>query len=460
MAGRFHIEELVAQDSSGVVFRALDTQTNRPAAVLRFFPFGPSGGGLRDDEQTAYGTGIGLLAGIRHPALRSVIGGGCDPGDGMPYLATEWIEGTPLQSFIAHGPLAPAETAALVTQALEVCELLSQALAEEAVWVETDPRTIIVGAEGSGRGVTFSFSPLKWLAKNDRQRGLESIVNLTECLMGWTGNPAADPADGGLGGWLKWLRGAARTSTLRDAREMLAAIGTAPPVPAIKMARPATRPPAAARKKLRPKAPVMIAANLALLAVGLGGWLMVRGHSTAPGPEIPTTAVLPPPARVETASAAVPANPVPAASRIAARSVDQVNREAAEMTARNQELTRIQTARRLEIQKRGDVFEVADRELLLEKKSSEVLLEGRLAGVRFSANGNGAKLYLEFSRPAPGDEPRGYIMRKDLPANMKPEELGEFIGKKIRLRGTVKTPSSPGRPEIMLRNLEAIERAD
>lgn len=459
MAGRFQIEDLVTQDSSGVVFRALDTQTNRPAAVLRFFPFGPNGAGLRDDEQTAYATGIDRLAGISHPALRSVIGGGCDPGDGIPYLATEWIEGTPLQSFIARGPLAPAETAALVTQALEVCELLSQALAEEAVWVETDPRTIIVGAEGSGRGVTFSVSPLKLLAKNDRQRGLEAIVNLTECLMGWTGKTPADPAGGALGGWLKWLRGAAKTSTLRDAREMLAASGAVPPVPAIRMAHPAARPPAAARKKPRRKAPAMIAASLALLAAGLGGWLMARGHSTAPGPEIPATAALPPPARVETASAAVPAKPVPAASRFEARSVDQVNREAAEMTARNQELTRIQTARRLEIRKRGDVFEVADREFLLEKKSSEVLLEGRLAEVRFSSNGNGAKLYLEFSRPAPGDEPRGYIMRKDLPADMKPEALGKFIGKKIRLRGTVKTPSSPGRPEIMLRNLAAIESA-
>ena len=67
--------------------------------------------------------------------------------------------------------------------------------------------TIIVGSEESGREFTFWISPLKWLGGNEENRGLESIVTLTEEIMGWKGQIVNDQAGRGLGGWLKWLRG-------------------------------------------------------------------------------------------------------------------------------------------------------------------------------------------------------------------------------------------------------------
>ena len=166
----------MTQDASGVVFRALDTETGLPVAVRRFFPFGVNGGGLSVEEQADYNVAVGQLAGISHPAMRSIIAGGCDPVDGMPFIATEWVEGTPLQTFLERGPLAPAEATHLLSLAIDVCGQISQALGEEAVWVETDVHTIIVGAEENGRGITFWISPLKWLGKSDGQRGLGSLA--------------------------------------------------------------------------------------------------------------------------------------------------------------------------------------------------------------------------------------------------------------------------------------------
>ena len=258
----------MTQDSSGVVFRALDTETNQTVAVRRFFPFGANGGGLREDEQIAYSIAVGRLAAIIHPALRAIIGGGCDPVDGMPYIATEWIDGPLLESFIERGSLDPLEAVSLLSKALEVCELLSDVLAEEAVWVETSLKAIVVAAEGSSRGVTFWIAPLKWLGKHDGQHGLESLITLTEEVMGWTGRTVADHEGRGLGGWLKWLRSKARTVTLHEAREMLAAsVGVESPGPVKRTVRQATCRVLVDRKKKASRVPSFIVAAAALIGI-------------------------------------------------------------------------------------------------------------------------------------------------------------------------------------------------
>ncbi len=447
----------MVQDASGVVFRALDTETDRTVAVRRFFPFGAAGGGLREDEQIAYMIAVERLARIDHPALRSIICGGCDPVDGMPYIATEWIEGPRLKSLIERGPLDPAEAANLLTQALEVCEVLSEVLAEEAVWVETGLNAIVVGAEDSGRGVTFWIAPLKWLGKNDGQRGLESIITLTEEVLGWAGKTVPDHAGNGLGGWLKWLRGAAKTASLQQARENLAAsLGVGPPIHAKRLLRQATRSLESTPKKNPARWPFFVLAAMALMAIALGGFFMIRRNNAA------NVAMLPLPQNaVETVSfeiAPEPAAPVsesfpndalaaatlPATSGSEEKGVAQVNREAAVFYEEKQETERRKATRRSEIQQRGDVFEVTDRELLLENKSAEVKLEGRLEEVRFSNNGKGVTLYLEFSKPSPKDEPRGVIPRENLTSAINEDSLRKFIGKKVRLTGKVKG----SRPEI------------
>ena len=333
------------QDASGVVFRALDTETNQTVAVRRFFPFGANGGGLQEDEQIAYHIAVERLAAITHPALRAVIGGGCDPVDGMPYIATEWIEGPRLEAIVRRGPLDPVQAAELLSQALEVCQLLSEVLAEEAVWVETSLTSIVVGAEGTGRGITFWIAPLKWLGKNDGQRGLESIITLTEEIMGWRGKTIAEHEGRGLGGWLKWLRGTARTTTLHQAREMLAAsIGVEPPLPVKRPVRQATpRPVVVARKKKPARWPIFIAAAAASAALTGGGFLLVKRSQTAKAgmPEAAVTETPSPTPVIEPEAVAIPPLPAaPAPSRSRERSVAQVNREAAELLASSQKLDR------------------------------------------------------------------------------------------------------------------------
>ena len=243
---------------------------------------------------------------------------------------------------------------------------------------------------------------------------MESIITLTEEIMGWTERTVADHEGRGLGGGLKWLRGKARTATLHEARQMLAAsVGVEPPVPVKKLVRQATQQQVVVRKKKASRVPIFIAVAGMLVALALAGYWLIKRNDAA-----------------NAANAAWPVQP------------------SLEVIAATQSLTP---------ESPSSLFEVGDRELLLEKKNAEVQLAGRLADVHFSDNGKGATLYLEFSKPAAKDEPRGYILRKDLTAEMNLESLQKFIGKKVTLRGKVNTPSSKRRPEIEIKNLAAIQ---
>jgi hypothetical protein len=405
MIRRFQIEDLIVQDGSGVVFRALDTETGRMVALRRFFLFDSHGGGLKDDEKTAYDIALGRLGGLNHPALRAVICGGCDPVDGIPFIATEWIEGTALEPIVQQRPLPADAAMLLLTQALEVCELISQVLAEEAVWVETHLGTIVLGDEESGRGFTFWISPLKWLGHHGQPRGLESIIALTENIMGWKSRAVHDEAGGGLGAWLKWLRSAAPTTTLREARENLAAaIGSEPPPPAINLVSAATRQPAPKSSNVF----VLAGLGLALILTGLSGWLLTRNRTLAAPPGLTS------------------------------RSSD----------AENELLPKAEPA----VVKSSRVFSPAQSALLIKEKGGVVTLEGRLA--KTAPSRSGKTTYLYFSENPPAHEVRGALSAETAAGfNAAP-----LIGKKLRITGKVKLLK--GRPEIEIANRTAIVVAE
>lgn len=434
----------MVQGASGVVFRALDTATNLPVAVRRFFPFGAKGGGLGNDGQIAYNITAGRLAAIRHPALRTVIGGGCDPVDGMPYIATEWIAGQQLASLVEREPLESEAAVRLLTHALEICEILSEVLAQEAVWVETSLTSIIVGSKSSGRGVTFWIAPLKWLGANESPRGLESLITLTEEVMGWTGRTIADQEGRGLGGWLKWLRGAARTATLREAREMLAAaISVEPPLPVKRQVRQATtRRAAVARRKKKPsRLPFVAGAIAALAAIAAGGFLLIKQNQAAnaavlveltPAAATPLPLTPSPPADL---TKPVPTTPA------AHKSTEESRAEA--------------TRRKAEIERRGGIFTPADHELLVALDDAQVTVEGTLAEIAYSKTRK--TMHLLFSKNASVHEIRGAVRLKDAPEDLTESKLAPLIGKKIRLHGKVQLEGAIRRPVIGIENRNAIE---
>lgn len=434
MIHRFQIEDMIAQDTSGVVFRALDTETGNTVAVRRFFPFGAEGGGLQSGEQTAYQIAVSRLADLRHPALRSIICGGCDPVDGIPFIATEWIEGTSLQSQVEHGPLDPKVASTLLTQALEVCELLSHVLAEEAVWVETDPNSIITGDQASGRPFTFWISPFRWLGGAHENRGFESIASLTKSVMGWNGQIVGDQAGRGLGGWHNWLNTTAATTTLKEARESLAAsVGAGPPRPAKRMA---TRALKTGPRRAPSKKPLWISIVLGLMVISVaGGWYLAHQAS----PHFP--------------AAAHTRNYPPASARVSERPAEpsaQTDREKASVL----------TAQKTAASQRDGAITWNDHELLVDRNHSPVTVEGLVHDIEKSSSGK--TIYLLFSGNGDRNAARVGLKIGDSPPQPVIEKLTPFLGKTVRVAGSVIVRRVAGlnRPDIMIDDVSAVRLAN
>jgi len=443
-------------------------ETDAVVAVRRLFPFGVDGGGLNEDEQTAYNIAVGRLVGLNHPAMRSVISGGCDPIDGMPYIATEWVQGKPLAAFLEKQPLKPTEAINVITCALEVSELLSRVLAEDGIWVETDVRNIVVGDDGTGRGVTFWIAPLKWLNRNEEQGNLDSIVALTVAIMGWNGQTVGDNAGRGLGGWLKWLRRASKTTTLAEAREMLAAsTGMEPPTPSKQLVRQAAARPSVPIKAIKPRKKsingmLVTIVLLCLIAGVLVSWAIFRKDPHEPKVSVGLAELAAQMASEDAKKASEKATPAPAA---ADQGLPQDWREVAAAMKENEKAEELPREKKEEVAaaesaptpaKSGGVFSPNDPKIL-QQEGQDVIVEGVVAKLDFSKSGK--TLYMLFSEKPSISEARGAVLISRAGSDLNEAALTPLIGKKVRLSGRLELQQvySSSRPEVGLVNRAAIE---
>jgi hypothetical protein len=442
---RFKIEELVAQDLSGVLFKAWDTETGTHVAVRRFFPFGNDGGGFSDQEQTAYQIALARLAEVKHPSLCPVILGGCDPVDGIPFIVSEWIEAESLLSRLSFQPSNPTETARIIALVLELSERLSSVLAEDGIWVETELDSIVTRAENGSQNFIFRVSPLNWLGHGSEARNLDSVILLTEQLMGWEGEIVDDQEGKGLGGWLNWLRGTSATTSPHEAREKLTALPQMQaPKPTTKpIAKPITRPGRHTRlprtkKKRSVNGTLVTIILLTLVAAGLAGWAirMDSGELKFSGGLAALAAV----AKTKNA----PSPPQAPAGQ-------QDMEEIAAMLANSNDASNTRQPNFSALTFSAEDSKIADRE------GQYVSVEGVFKKIDYSEKKN--LMYLHFSEEPTKNATRGIIKMADASADLSESSLAPLIGKKIRIYGKLKirTLGELNRPEITIKNRANIE---
>lgn len=494
LSNRFQIEDIVTQSTSGVVFHATDVETGRRVAVRRFFPSGIRGGGLPPAEQAVFRAAVERLAGLAHPALRTVVGGGCDPVDGIPFMVTEWVAGNPLSEWLKNGPLQPQEAITVLAAALDVSQLLSRILGHEAVWIETSLSSIVVGDEDSGRGITFWISTSRWLDGRGSRVNLTALVHLAEDLLGWRGRAPSGKSGHGLGHWFQWLRAHAKSTDLATARAKLEGLSQEPPAPvattvtttvAAKPAAlaPAPESPGPVPQEIKIAMPSthgpLILAGIAALVVGGAAWWFV---SHRPQPSTPGLATTRPAVSLPQgpAGASGEAAPAPSAEE-AVQAEPVIDPEAAAIAAANARAT----ALRDELERRGQaprrpgpprqgrptpragdqappVFAAEQVEGIMARRNREVIVEGMLGAVLPRSN----RIHLEFAKPGPVPTGFGILY---LDTARQPEikaALDTWVGKRIRIEGKVDIEHSNvggtrmSRPKIIMKSPDAVTLAE
>lgn len=435
-----------------MVFAAVDETAGHRVLLRRFFPFGPAGRGLNQEERQVFEAVVECLKSINHPALVPVVAGGVDPVDGLPFVADEVQTEASLAMALQHGLLSPADVAGLLDSLLETAAVISAALGLDGMWLETQPASIHWGRRGDLAVPRFRIAPLRCLWTGEAWLAAHELARITEAAFGWQDAVVADQAGEGLGAWTKWCRAHPQAS-ITQLREALATATrkTAPEASWMKVTRPGPRPipailpPPTGRSRI----PLILAMTATLAAVTVGGWWTVRQSrlsrpavTVSQAPALPSAPVARPLAQPPRRPvAAVPAPPSKAKATPAPSPSPAPRRQAGPSS--DQDADRIYRAE-----------EVA---AIMSRFHKEVTIEGLLA--KISLSGNRKTWYLEFSEKPGTDRARAFLpVLGDPSADL--ESLKPLIGRHIRVRGAVDGeivgPLKLRRPKVLLKNRDAL----
>jgi len=137
LLGRYRPQRLLARGGSSMVFRARDENLGRDVAVKLF----PSGS---DDDVARFRTEAGVLAGLRHHGVVSILDAGVDdssPKDPRPFLVIELVEGDTLRAVLNAGPLTTRQIGEI---AFEVAETLEYVHARGVIHRDVTPSNIMI----------------------------------------------------------------------------------------------------------------------------------------------------------------------------------------------------------------------------------------------------------------------------------------------------------------------------
>ncbi len=454
---RFELKDIVTQDKNGIVYVAQDSVLGRKVSIRRFFPFGQNEGGLDKEEAIAFEIAAKRLSKLEHVSLRSIIIGGIDPIDAIPYLVTEWVDGISLKTILADETMEPALVIDVLRIALETSIILSHVLGEEAVWVETEIESIVVGTQESGRGFTFWISPFKWLGADIQSRKLSSIVELGEELTGWEKKIVSDQAGYGLGGWLKWLRNNPDASLHEALESLSASTGNEPPAAEEALVQQARHPAVPKLKKASSKTPLLATAGVALLVIGAALFYL---HKTAKAPEIAAqyteqeisevivdtapgrtsaTQVDEPKNTSESSPTAAPKPKDDATTRVNAlaeklrKDADERGKKETEELSKQNE--RVEAQKKI-FDERGGFITPDQIELVRTFKSGDqAILKGTILSVRTS--GSGKTIYLNFSDPYDRSLTNALLHQRDYKGEYELDKFKKLIGKAVTVNGNI-----------------------
>ena len=134
--GRYEVRALLGRGGMGEVYLAHDTELSRPVALKLLSGEGP-------DRRARLLREARAASALNHPGILTVHEAA--EVDGVPFLATEYVDGVTLRQRLGEGPLAPAEAARVVGQ---VAAALAAAHRAGLVHRDIKPENVMLRRDG------------------------------------------------------------------------------------------------------------------------------------------------------------------------------------------------------------------------------------------------------------------------------------------------------------------------
>jgi CHASE2 domain-containing sensor protein/predicted Ser/Thr protein kinase len=148
---RYRVESRLGAGGMGVVYRAVDIQSNRTVALKVL-----TAAGLADEKmRRRFRHEAVALSRLSHPNIARLIE--FDSQDGIDFIAMEFVPGTPLRDRIARGPLREESAVAIASQ---VCDALAEAHRRGILHRDLKPANVMLTPERQVKLLDFGIARL------------------------------------------------------------------------------------------------------------------------------------------------------------------------------------------------------------------------------------------------------------------------------------------------------------
>ncbi len=152
--GRYELLEEVSRGGQGVVYRALDPESDQPIALKRLL----AGSFATPAMRHRFERGVEAASTLSHPNVVTVRG--MDLVDDVPILAMEWINGVPITKWASYGDSARRSPREVVRTMIKVCEALTHAHQRGVIHRDLKPHNILVDAGGEPHVLDFGLAKI------------------------------------------------------------------------------------------------------------------------------------------------------------------------------------------------------------------------------------------------------------------------------------------------------------
>lgn len=159
--GHFQVDRLIGYGGMGAVYLAHRHEPYQQAVAIKKMRRG-----LSERLVAQFHAERQILATLDHPGIVRLLDGGTD-GDGSPYLAMEYVDGSRLDTYCQHQGLGRDDRVRMV---LAVAEALASAHERGIVHRDLTPSNVMVGHDGRPRVMDFGLAKLVADAGKDHTR--------------------------------------------------------------------------------------------------------------------------------------------------------------------------------------------------------------------------------------------------------------------------------------------------